>query len=105
MKELTNQNVESASGSAAYRQLCPNHPDVNYKTAWGCPECVREMRDGLERLRLAVSLHIRAVDRIMIAPPSFQRDMAVANEISKLGHSLHEMNPPNDKISHGGENQ
>lgn len=26
------------------RRLCSTHPDVNYNTAWGCPECVREMR-------------------------------------------------------------
>lgn len=33
------------------RQLCPTHPDVNYKTAWGCPECVREMRSELVQLK------------------------------------------------------
>jgi hypothetical protein len=39
------------------RPLCQTHPDVNYKTAWGCPECVRELRaenanlrDALERI-------------------------------------------------------
>lgn len=26
------------------RQLCKTHPDVDYKTAWGCPDCVRELR-------------------------------------------------------------
>lgn len=29
------------------RQLCKSHPDVDYKTAWGCPECVRELREAL----------------------------------------------------------
>jgi len=27
------------------RQLCPHHPTVDYKTAWGCPECLTELRE------------------------------------------------------------
>ncbi len=33
--------------SSNARQLCSDHPNVNYKTAWGCPECVRELRMAL----------------------------------------------------------
>ena len=33
------------------KHLCETHPHVDYKTAWGCPECVREMRDELTFLR------------------------------------------------------
>ena len=37
--------------SALRRTLCQTHPDVDYTTAWGCPECVREMRAEIARLR------------------------------------------------------
>lgn len=30
------------------RQLCPHHPDVDYRHAWGCPDCVRELRAKLD---------------------------------------------------------
>jgi hypothetical protein len=29
------------------RQLCQSHPGVDYRTAWGCPECVAELRAQL----------------------------------------------------------
>lgn len=30
--------------------LCQSHPNVDYKTAWGCPECVAEMRKRLAHI-------------------------------------------------------
>ncbi len=33
------------------KQLCPHHPNVDYKTAWGCPECVIELRAALAASR------------------------------------------------------
>lgn len=38
----------------AVRSLCQTHPEVNYKTAWGCPECVRELRQ--QRAALVAAL-------------------------------------------------
>lgn len=29
------------------RKLCATHPDVDYRLAWGCPECLRKMRELL----------------------------------------------------------
>lgn len=49
-KELSSGKQSPGSlhptGSAA-RQLCSHHPNVNYKTAWGCPDCVMELRIAL----------------------------------------------------------
>jgi hypothetical protein len=45
-RECTMPSLAASTGSA-FRVLCATHPDVNYKTAWGCPECVREMRQML----------------------------------------------------------
>ena len=30
-----------------FRVLCSDHPNVNYKTAWGCPDCIMELRIAL----------------------------------------------------------
>ena len=37
----------------AAHQLCKTHPGVDYKTSWGCPECVRDLRADNARLRAA----------------------------------------------------
>lgn len=29
---------------AEARHLCQHHPDVDYRHAWGCPDCLRELR-------------------------------------------------------------
>lgn len=26
------------------RQLCKTHPNVDYRKAWGCPDCLAELR-------------------------------------------------------------
>lgn len=33
------------------RVLCQLHPNVDYKHAWGCPECVAELRKQATQLR------------------------------------------------------
>lgn len=33
------------------RQLCKSHPDVDYKTAWGCPDCLAELRCQNKKMR------------------------------------------------------
>lgn len=33
------------------RQLCPHHPDVDYKLNWACPDCLVELRDENKQLR------------------------------------------------------
>lgn len=49
MKTPENGNTSApATGSETVRQLCPSHPNVDYRTAWGCPDCVRELRVALE---------------------------------------------------------
>jgi len=40
-----------ALARTAAHQLCKTHPGVDYKTAWGCPECVRDLRADNARLR------------------------------------------------------
>ncbi len=49
---ITNEQLQQAKSSlpastcsAAARQLCPHHPNVNYKIAWGCPDCLAQLRD------------------------------------------------------------
>ena len=37
-----------------YRQLCKSHPNVNYKHAWGCPDCVAEMRTFIKWLKAEI---------------------------------------------------
>jgi len=32
------------------RQLCNLHPNVDYKTAWGCPDCLVELRAELAHI-------------------------------------------------------
>ena len=32
------------------RSLCKLHPDVDYKTAWGCPDCLAELRNDVRKL-------------------------------------------------------
>ena len=27
------------------RRLCKHHPEVDYKTEWGCPRCLAELRE------------------------------------------------------------
>lgn len=44
------------------RQLCATHPEVNYKTAWGCPDCVKELREDVRRLRDAGEEALRQCD-------------------------------------------
>ena len=39
----------------AARQLCKTHPGVDYKVAWGCPLCVRDLRADNARLRAALA--------------------------------------------------
>lgn len=53
------------------RQLCRSHPNVDYKTAWGCPECVSESREKIgAAFRLTAALcalpetHIKGVDYV-----------------------------------------
>lgn len=39
------------------RQLCMLHPHVDYKTAWGCPECVAAARKKISAaFRLSAAL-------------------------------------------------
>lgn len=33
-----------AGSTAQARQLCSVHPKVDYRTAWGCPDCIVELR-------------------------------------------------------------
>ncbi len=45
----------SVEGSG-YRRLCPQHPDVDHRRNWGCPECLRELREERDALLLACKL-------------------------------------------------
>lgn len=45
LKKYWRDKAEAQSDTV--RQLCPTHPEVNYKTAWGCPDCVKELRETL----------------------------------------------------------
>jgi hypothetical protein len=38
------------------RQLCKHHPDVDYKIAWGCPDCIVELRKQSNKLAAACHL-------------------------------------------------
>ena len=44
-------------GAGISRTLCQSHPAVDYKTAWGCPECVRELRVENTLLREALTFY------------------------------------------------
>lgn len=55
------------------RQLCPYHPDVDYQHAWGCPDCVRELRAKLARAEMGCAL-VRSLAVVLRAnhPPDHQ---------------------------------
>jgi len=36
------------------RILCQSHPNIDYKTAWGCPDCVKDLRGQVNMLREAL---------------------------------------------------
>ena len=54
-----------------YRRLCQTHPDVDYRTQWGCPECVAELREALQRLRIDLrsAAHACGVNAYADPPP------------------------------------
>jgi hypothetical protein len=49
------------SGEEPGRQLCPHHPNVDYRAAWGCPDCVEELR-----VKLAVTRGLLAEARPLV---------------------------------------
>lgn len=48
--------IGTGTGGNPSRSLCQTHPGVDYKHAWGCPECVRELRDRNAKLTEALKL-------------------------------------------------
>ena len=52
-----------------FRRLCKTHRDVNYQTAWGCPDCLKELRTALAAIHtLAVDAYDDAEDARHIEP-------------------------------------
>jgi len=55
-----NTRTHDATLHAPIWWYCDTHGHGN-KTSWGCPECVREMRDEIKRLRAALILSVQAM--------------------------------------------
>lgn len=56
------------------RPLCATHPLVNYKTAWGCPECVAELRKEKQKLTLEVEKAFNEGWQLATTRPFVDRD-------------------------------
>jgi len=66
---------------------CPTHGDAK-ATAWGCPECVREMRDELAALRLLVRELRGRLERVKSEPQDTMSDSKAVSAMvrhAKLG--------------------
>lgn len=53
---LRRRGVFVGTGTEPSRVLCATHPDVDYRHAWGCPDCVRELRERNAKLTAACEL-------------------------------------------------
>lgn len=47
------------------RQLCQIHPNVDYRHAWGCPDCVVELRTALAETQQELELRTSIYDKAM----------------------------------------
>lgn len=85
-------NTDATLGEAKIqgkgRSLCELHPDVDYRVAWGCPECVMELleeRDALtqenQRLRDAIEPLLAEVKNLRdtLSASSLEPDLQVAD--------------------------
>ena len=54
--EIDSLRAELAAVQPRRWWTCPTHGDALAHNAWGCPACVREMRDELEHLRATRTL-------------------------------------------------
>lgn len=73
------------------RQLCPHHPDVDYQHAWGCPDCVRDLRAKLDASERAAAemrgvlemLEYRDYDTAKAWPTRHVRDAALRSDAGR----------------------
>ncbi len=42
------------------RRQCKHHPEVDYLRAWGCPDCLAELRTELRELKRKIRAFVRA---------------------------------------------
>ncbi len=81
-------------GVAVNRQLCLNHPAVDYTKEWGCPECVKELCDECVALRAKNAMLKRMIDLNANIEASFVDGTpeAMVAQICKLTHERDSLN-------------
>ena len=52
------------------RILCSIHPAVDYKHAWGCPDCIVEMRAQIDPVKVKKDLAAAAKGKPTAAKPA-----------------------------------
>jgi hypothetical protein len=88
MENPTEQRADKRGADSVQRMvrpLCQTHPDLNYKTAWGCPECVRELRAENANLRDALGRIIRRELRVPGLRPEFYGHAVAIAEMALAG--------------------
>lgn len=75
VKEWDKQYSKGAEAIPS-RHLCGTHPNVDYKTAWGCPDCVRELRQENAKLK-------REVERLQKLATEYEDHLIGLNAIDQ----------------------
>lgn len=73
--------IGTGTGGNPSRSLCQTHPNVDCKHAWGCPECVRELRERNDKLREALKLVLLFHSG---SPWDFEKQQAWANGLTAI---------------------
>ena len=66
------------------RSLCKLHPDVDYKTAWGCPDCLAELRNELAAAQKDAERLTKLVDSVLDNLPYLENLILPAGHESPL---------------------
>lgn len=93
------------AGRAAPARLrhCPTHGQQPPE-AWGCPECLRELREELAAARLQQQQPVSPADHIpdpteMVTPPAEGEVRKLAAFLEKLGSGHDDLYPPRQSIT------
>ena len=71
------------SNPLGYRRLCQTHRDVDYRHAWGCPDCLVDLRERNRALVEALALWLKALDSMRSFTVHDPRQHSVAEQFTE----------------------